>query len=103
GAPNPPPSAFNRTLPDETPVLPIKLPKTPKGAQLAKGATIVDRLTWGRDGVGAVAKGYGHVFAINSELGGTPRQITLGNYNHSAAEWSRDGNTIYVSAIRKPD
>jgi dipeptidyl aminopeptidase/acylaminoacyl peptidase len=84
-------------------VLPIKLPKTPKGAQLAKPAVIVDRLTWGRDGVGPVAKGYAHVFTIDATLGGTPRQITQGNYTHSAAEWSPDGATIYVSAIRKPD
>jgi dipeptidyl aminopeptidase/acylaminoacyl peptidase len=95
--------AFNMTIPDETPVLPIKLPKTPKGAQLAKPAVIVDRLTWGRDGVGPVAKGYAHVFTIDATLGGTPRQITQGNYTHSAAEWSPDGATIYVSAIRKPD
>jgi dipeptidyl aminopeptidase/acylaminoacyl peptidase len=95
--------AFNMTIPDESPILPIKLPKTPKGAQLAKPAVIVDRLTWGRDGVGPVAKGYAHVFVIDATLGGTPRQITQGNYNHSAAEWSTDGATIYVSGIRKPD
>ena len=95
--------AFNMTIPDETPILPIKLPKTPKGAQLAKPAVIVDRLVWGRDGVGPVAKGYNHVFVIDATLGGTPRQITEGNYNHSAARWSADGNTIYVSGIRKPN
>jgi len=95
--------AFNMTIPDESPILPIKLPKTPKGAQLAKPAVIVDRLTWGRDGVGPVAKGYAHVFVIDATLGGTPRQITQGNYNHSAAEWSTDAGTIYVSGIRKPD
>jgi dipeptidyl aminopeptidase/acylaminoacyl peptidase len=95
--------AFNMTLPDESPILPIKLPKTPKGAQLAKPAVIVDRLTWGRDGVGPVAKGYAHVFVVDSTLGGTPRQVTLGNYNHSTAEWSTDAGTIYVSGIRKPD
>jgi dipeptidyl aminopeptidase/acylaminoacyl peptidase len=95
--------AFNMTLPDETPLLPIKLPKTPKGAQLARPAVIVDRLVWGRDGVGAVPKGYAHIFVVDSTIGGTPRQITQGNYNHGAAEWSPDGNTIYTSGIRKPD
>ncbi len=95
--------AFNMTIPDDAPILPIKLPKTPKGAQLAKPAVIVDRLTWGRDGVGPVAKGYAHVFTIDAGLGGTPRQVTQGNYAHSTAEWSPDGATIYVSAIRKPD
>jgi len=95
--------AFNMTLPDETPILPVKLAKTPKGAQLAKPAVIVDTLVWGRDGVGPVAKSYTHVFTVDSTIGGTPRQITQGNYNHSSAEWSADGSTILVSAIRKPD
>ncbi len=95
--------AFDMTIPDESPVLPIKLPKTPKGAQLARPAVIVDRLVWGRDGVGPVAKGFAHVFVVDSAIGGTPRQITSGNYNHGAAEWSADGSTIYVSGIRKPD
>ncbi len=95
--------AFNMTIPDESPVLPIKLPKTPKGAQLARPAVIVDRLVWGRDGVGPVAKGFAHVFVVDSAIGGTPRQITSGNYNHGAAEWSADGGSIYVSGIRKPD
>ena len=36
-------------------------------------------------------------------VGGTPRQVTTGNYNHSAPEWSADGKTLYVSGIRKPD
>jgi len=36
-------------------------------------------------------------------VGGTPRQITTGDYNHTAAAWSADGKTIYVSGIRKPD
>src|SRR5947208_816852 len=75
----------------------------PDGAQLAKPAVIVDRLVWGRDGVGPVAKGYAHVFTIDTTLGGTPRQITQGNYAHSPAEWSPDGASIYVSSIRKPD
>jgi dipeptidyl aminopeptidase/acylaminoacyl peptidase len=95
--------AFNMTIPDESPVLPVKLPKTPKGAQLARPAVIVDRLVWGRDGVGPVAKGYAHVFVVDSALGGTPRQVTQGNFNHSSPEWSADGSTIYVSGIRKPD
>src|SRR5215472_3568726 len=92
--------AFNMTIPDETPILPIKLPKTPKGAQLARPAVIVDRLSWGRDGFGPTTKGYTHVFVVDAAIGGSPRQITQGNFNHSAAEWSPDGTTIYVSGIR---
>ncbi|HMD35621.1 MAG TPA: S9 family peptidase, partial [Vicinamibacterales bacterium] len=94
---------FTMNLLDETPILPVKLPQTPRGAQLAKGAVIVDRLSWGSDGSGPTFKSYNHVFVVDSMVGGVPRQITTGNYSHNGAEWSSDGKTIFVSGIRKPD
>lgn len=95
--------AFTMQLPDEAPALPVKLPPTPKGAQLARGAVIVDRTSWGADGVGPTTKGFTHVFVVDALVGGTPRQVTSGDYNHSAPAWATDGRTIYVSGIRKPD
>jgi dipeptidyl aminopeptidase/acylaminoacyl peptidase len=95
--------AFTMFVPDEDPILPVQLPKRPRGAEWARGATIVDRLTWARDGEGPVEKGYTHVFTLDAVTGGTPRQITGGTFNHSRPEWSSDGRTIYVSGIRKPD
>ena len=88
---------------DEASPLPIKLPKTPKGAELAKPAVIVDRTVWGADGTGPTAKGYTHVFLVDAQTGGISRQITSGDYNHTGPAFSPDGKTIYVSAIRKPD
>ena len=95
--------AFTQTLPDTDPILPVKLPKKPKGATWAAPAVIVDRLSWARDGRGPVPKGYSHIFVIDAELGGTPRQVTSGKYSHSDPQWSADGERIYFSAIRKPD
>ena len=95
--------AFTMFVPDEDPILPVQLPKRPRGAEWARGATIVDRLTWARDGEGPVEKGYTHVFTLDAVTGGTPRQITDGKFSHTAPEWSSDGRTIYVSGIRKPD
>jgi dipeptidyl aminopeptidase/acylaminoacyl peptidase len=94
---------FTTSLPDDTSILPVKLPPVPRGAQLAKGAVIVDRLSWGSDGVGPTTKSYTQVFVVDALVGGTPRQISSGNYSHSSPEWSADGRTIYVSGIRKPD
>ena len=94
---------FNMNLLDETPILAVKLPPTPRGAQLARGAVVVDRLSWGADGTGPTFKSYNHVFVVDSMVGGVPRQVTTGNYSHNAAEWSADGKTIYVSGIRKTD
>jgi dipeptidyl aminopeptidase/acylaminoacyl peptidase len=95
--------AFIVNLPDETPPLVVKLPPTPKGAQLAKGAVLVDRLSWGADGIGPTTKGYDQVFVVDAAVGGTPRQITSGTFTHGAFDWSADGRTVFVSGIRKPD
>jgi dipeptidyl aminopeptidase/acylaminoacyl peptidase len=95
--------AFTSNIEDKNPILPVKLPPRPENAKWAKPAVIIDRLNWRRDGVGPVPKGYNHVFVVDAVVGGTPKQVTGGDYNHSEPEWSRDGKTIYVSGIRKPD
>jgi dipeptidyl aminopeptidase/acylaminoacyl peptidase len=40
---------------------------------------------------------------LDSELGGTPRRLTSGDYSHSDPQWSADGSKIFFSAIRKPE
>ncbi len=95
--------AFTMFLEDRDPVLSVKLPERPKGAKWADPAIIIDRLSWRRDGRGPVPKGYSHIFVIDAELGGTPKQVTSGDYSHNAPQWSADGKKIYFSAIRKPD
>jgi len=95
--------AFTQEVPDKSPILQVKLPERPEGAQWAKPAVIVDRLSWSRDGTGPIPKGYSHIYTIDAALGGTPRQITSGNYSHSEPEWSSDGKTLFFSGIRKPE
>lgn len=94
---------FTASVPDEEPALKINLPKAPKGAQWAKPAVVIDRMAWASDGIGPVPKGYTHVFLIDALQGGTPRQLTKGNFNHGNPEWSPDGKTIYLNGIRKAD
>ena len=95
--------AFTLNVPDTKPILSVKLPKKPQGAKWAKAAVIIDRLSWRRDGRGFTPKGYNHISVIDAELGGTPRQLTSGDYSHSDPQWSADGKKMYFSAIRKPD
>lgn len=95
--------AFTAFVPDDKPILNVKLPKRPEGAKWAAPAVLVDRLAWRADGRGWLPKGYTYVFIIDAELGGTPRQITSGDYSHNDPQWSADEKTIYFSAIRKPD
>jgi dipeptidyl aminopeptidase/acylaminoacyl peptidase len=95
--------AYTAFVPDEKPILNVKLPKRPEGAKWAAPAVLVDRLAWRSDGRGPLPKGYTHIYIIDAELGGTPRPITSGDYNHNDPRWSADGKTIFFSAIRKPD
>lgn len=95
--------AYTAFVPDEKPILNIKLPKRPEGAKWAAPAVLVDRLAWRSDGRGPLPRGYTHIYVIDAELGGTPRPITSGDYNHNDPHWSADGKTIFFSAIRKPD
>ena len=95
--------AFTCFIPDKKPILEVNLPKFPKGAKMAKSAVIVDRLSWASDGRGPDPKGYNHIFILDAQLGGTPRQVTSGDFSHNDPQWSRDGEVIYFSAIRKPD
>jgi dipeptidyl aminopeptidase/acylaminoacyl peptidase len=95
--------AFTSFAPDNDPVLSVKLPERPRGAEWAKPPVIVDRLSWAADGRGPLPKGNTHIFVIDATLGGTPLQITSGKYNHTGIDWSPDGRKIYFSAIRKPE
>ncbi|MBS1791975.1 MAG: S9 family peptidase [Acidobacteria bacterium] len=95
--------AFTGFVADNDPILSVKMPERPRGAEWAKPAVIVDRLRWRLDGRGPLPKGYTHVFTIDATLGGTPRQITSGKFDHTAFDWAPDGKTIFASGIRKPD
>jgi dipeptidyl aminopeptidase/acylaminoacyl peptidase len=78
-------------------------PAKPEGANWAPGVTVTDQLNYRSDGRGYLDVGYTHVFVLPAD-GGTPRQVTSGEYNHSGSlSWSPDGEEIVVSANRNED
>jgi dipeptidyl aminopeptidase/acylaminoacyl peptidase len=95
--------AFTMFIRDTDPILKVQLPQRPQGAEWAKSAIIIDRLSWRRDGRGPVPKGYSHIYTIDARIGGTPQKVTSGDYSHSDPQWGPNGKKIYFSAIRKPD
>ncbi|MFQ3582747.1 MAG: S9 family peptidase [Chloracidobacterium sp.] len=95
--------AFSMLVPDTDSPLPIKLPEAPKGAQWAKPAVVIDRMTWAVDGQGQIPKTKRQIFTVDARLGGTPGQITDGKYSYDDPEWSPDGKQVYVSSIRRDD
>jgi len=77
----------------------VKLPPKPEGAKWTAGPKIIDRLNYRRDRQGFLEEGFRHVFLVPAD-GGTPRQITSGDYDHSSPEWTPDGKEILVSGLR---
>jgi dipeptidyl aminopeptidase/acylaminoacyl peptidase len=80
----------------------VKLPPKPRGAKWADPPIILDRLWYRQDGQGYRPYGNTHVFVVPA-AGGAPRQITSGDYDHSNPAWTRDGQGILVSTLRRPE
>jgi dipeptidyl aminopeptidase/acylaminoacyl peptidase len=78
---------------------PIKMPKAPSGAKWTEPPRIVERLSYRRDRSGFTDNGFRHIFLVPA-IGGTPRQITSGNFDHNGSEWTPDGKSILFSGLR---
>lgn len=77
-----------------------KPPAKPEGAKWAAPVKVIDQLPYRADGAGYLKTGYSHVFVIPAD-GGSPRQLTSGDYDHGGAlSWSPDGKSIVFSASR---
>ena len=94
--------AFTMFIAEKAPVI-AEMPTKPEGAKWAEPARITDRLKHEADGSGYMKPGFAHIFIIPAE-GGTPRQITTGNYDHgSNLSFSPNGKDIYFSSNRFED
>jgi dipeptidyl aminopeptidase/acylaminoacyl peptidase len=97
--------AFLKLVP--TPALVVGTPlHPPPGATWAPPPKYDDRLVFRFDGVGELPTGYIHAFVVSAD-GGSPRQITSGDFNHGGlffiggdVTWSRDGSELILPARR---
>ena len=100
--------AFSSVVPEKPRSIVPSLP-APPGAKWAAPATVIDKSFYRFDGMGyRVAMGYMHLFVMPAE-GGTPRQLSQGNFHHPFAlfggslEWTPDSKSIILSANRRND
>ena len=102
--------AFSAFVPDPGLQL-IAMPEPPEGAEWAEPARVIDELVHRFDGAGDLEHGHTHVFVLPAS-GGTPRQITSGDFHHGGyvgragsgrPVWSADGRSVLISANRHAD
>lgn len=80
-----------------------EMPKPPAGAEWADSFKVIRTLVYRADGKGFLKGGFQHVFVVPAE-GGTPRQLTDGEFNHHGPlAWTSDGRSLIVSSNRNED
>ncbi|MCH8937436.1 MAG: S9 family peptidase [Gemmatimonadetes bacterium] len=94
--------AFTSRVDDKAEFAGVKLPSRPKGAQWTGEPKVVERAGYRRDRRGYIDTGWTHLFVVPAD-GGTPRQLTDGEWNHSGVAWSPDGSEIYFTSYRSED
>src|SRR5262245_25317617 len=94
--------AFTQLVPSNREPLAAPPPK-PEGATWAPPVKVIDSVVYRADGAGYLESGYQHVFIVSAE-GGTPRQLTEGDFNHDGPlSFTPDGSHLVFSANRGPD
>ncbi|MGA1055450.1 MAG: prolyl oligopeptidase family serine peptidase [Pseudohongiellaceae bacterium] len=92
--------AFTINVPFEANPFSVDMPKKPDGAEWSPAFEYVTETRYQADGSGILEPAYSHIFVVPAE-GGTPRQLTTGNYNHrSSLSWTPDSSEILFSANR---
>lgn len=95
--------AYTMLVKDEGPKFGAAPASKPEGATWAEPLEIHDLLAYRADGEGEVEPGFEKIFLVPA-TGGAPRQLTFGPYHDGGPlSWSRDGQTLYFGANRKPD
>ncbi len=83
---------------------PLVKPRTgPEGSEWAEPPKAIDAVVYRRDGEGFVEPAFSHIFVLPA-VGGTPRQLTTGDFTHdSDLSWSADSERIVFAANRNSD
>jgi dipeptidyl aminopeptidase/acylaminoacyl peptidase len=94
--------AFIQLVPQEKPPLATP-PKKPEGAQWAPPVKVIDSVVYRVDGAGYLETGFQHIFVVSAD-GGTPRQLTSGDFNHEGPlSFTPDSKSVVFSANRGED
>jgi dipeptidyl aminopeptidase/acylaminoacyl peptidase len=93
--------AFQMFVPEEPPSI-AEMPEKPEGADWGPPIKYIDQVIYREDGEGYVERGRTHLFVLPAE-GGTPRQVTIGDWDDGPPSWSKDGSRLLFSSNRHED
>ncbi|AOT06925.1 S9 family peptidase [Pseudoalteromonas luteoviolacea] len=81
----------------------VKLPSKPKGAEWSEPVKIFEKARYQADGRGYLEPAFRHVFVLPAN-GGTPRQLTKGDFQHRGPlAWSPNNQHIVFSSDQHPE
>jgi dipeptidyl aminopeptidase/acylaminoacyl peptidase len=81
----------------------IGVPASPKGAKWTEAPKVIDQVSYSRDRVGFLDRGFNQLFIVPAD-GGSARQITTGDWNVSnGIAWTADSKSILFNSYRKPE
>jgi hypothetical protein len=86
-------------VPAKHDALKVNLPEAPQDAKWAEPLKAINRMVYRADGEGYLPDAYAQVFVVPAD-GGSPRQLTTGDFDHEGIAWTADGREILVSANR---
>jgi len=80
----------------------VKMPSKPRGAVWADPPMVIDKVLYRADGMGFLPDVFFQVFVMPAD-GGTPRQVSSGEFHHRNPVWDPDGGSLVFSANRHQD
>lgn len=81
----------------------FSIPGKPEGAEWADPPKVIDRTLYRADGQGMLEPSFTQLFVVPAD-GGSPRQLTEGNFNHGGSvSWTPDGEALLFAANRNDD
>ncbi len=81
---------------------PLDMPAAPKGAKWTEAPRVVTSVKYRADRQGFLPEGATHLFVVSAD-GGTPRQVTSGDWNHTGGRWTPDGKALLFAGNRSED
>lgn len=93
--------AFNMNVPVHD-TWRIAMPTPPKGAKWIDPPKVVTRLNYRSDRIGYTDDYFRHIFVIPAD-GGTAHQVSKGDWNYSAANFSADSKWLVYSGLFEPN